>query len=181
MVMKRITLSELRALAANANGSIDKIYLHWSAGNYHQFFGDYHLNIDSDGAIISTSDDLTELKAHTWHRNTGAIGIALSCCVDAVAYQDGTVDFGDVPPTPMQIDGMAKAVAVLCEKLGLDINVDTVMTHAEAAEIDGYGPSTTFERWDLWKLPDLPGDGIIKPGGDVIRGKAIWWHHNWGK
>ena len=84
-----------------------------------------------------------------------------------------------MPPTELQIDSMAKVVAVLCEELGLEINADTVMTHAEAADLDDYGPATTFERWDLWKLLDVPGDGELKPGGDVIRGKAIWWHHNW--
>lgn len=78
----------------------------------------------------------------------------------------------------MQIDGMAKVVAVLCEELGLDINANNVMTYAEAADSDDYGSATTFERWDLWKLPDLPSDGELKPGGDVIRGKAIWWHNN---
>ena len=180
MTIKRITLDELRQLAkATGPGQISKIYQHWTAGNYHQFFTDYHLNIDCDGALMITTNDLTEFKEHTWHRNTGAIGIAMACCVGAVAYADGTVDFGDVPPTEMQIDGMAKATAVLCEELGLDINADTVMTHAEAADLDDYGPATTFERWDLWKLPDLPGDGEIKPGGDVIRGKAIWWHQHW--
>lgn len=51
MPIKRITLDELRQLAKAAAGSIDKIYLHWSAGNYHQFFSDYHLNIDSDGPL----------------------------------------------------------------------------------------------------------------------------------
>ena len=65
MVTKRITLDELRQLAARARGNIDKIYLHWTAGNYHQFFSDYHLNIDSDGAVMATTDDLTEYKAHT--------------------------------------------------------------------------------------------------------------------
>ena len=108
MVTKRITLDELRQLAKRARGNIDKIYLHWSAGNYHQFFSDYHLNIDSDGAIMATTDDLTEYKAHTWRRNSRAIGIALACCVDAVAYADGRVDFGNVPPTELQIDSMGK-------------------------------------------------------------------------
>ena len=73
---------------------------------------------------------------------------------------------------------MAKVTAVLCEELGLEINRYNVMTHCEAAEIDGYGPSTTCERWDLWRLKDIPGDGQLKDGGDVIRGKAIWWQNN---
>lgn len=71
---------------------------------------------------------------------------------------------------------MARVAALLCKQLNLPISADIVITHCEAAEEDGYGPSTTCERWDLWKLPDLPGDGQIKGGGDVIRGKALWYH-----
>lgn len=179
MVTKRITLDELRQMSVKAKGNIDKIYLHWSAGYYHNFYNNYHLNIDNDGAIMATTEDLAEYKPHTWHRNTGAIGICMCCCAGAKAYSSGHVDFGDAPPTAMQIDGMAKAVAVLCEELGLDITADTVMTHAEAADLDDYGPATTCERWDLWYLPDKPGDGLLKSGGDVIRGKALWWSNNW--
>lgn len=177
MANKRITLSELRTIARAARGYIDKIYLHWTAGYYHQFSSDYHLCIDEDGAIIATTDDLTTLKAHTWRRNSNAIGIALCCCAEAVAYADGNIDYGPNPPTPEQIDSMAKVVTVLCEELGLAINDSNVLTHCEAAELDDYGPSTTCERWDLWYLPDLPGDGKMKPGGDVIRGKAIWFEN----
>ena len=178
-MMKRITLDELRTIAAQAKDCIDKIYLHWTAGNYHQFFRDYHFCIDEDGAIIASTDDLTERKAHTYMRNSNAIGIALCCCADARCWADGTVDFGSVPPTPAQIDSMAQVVAVLCEELGLVINANNVMTHCEAAEEDGYGPSTTCERWDLWRLPNVHGDGEIMPGGDVIGGEAIWWRNNW--
>lgn len=178
MAMKRITIDELREIAKAAAGKIDKIYLHWTAGNYHQFYYDYHLMIDNDGAIIASTDDLTEVKDHTWRRNSRSIGIAMCCCVDAKCWADGRVDFGSVPPTPEQIDGMSQAVAAICKEMKLPIVDNVVMTHCEAAEKDCYGPSTTCERWDLWKLPDIPGDGKIKPGGDVIRGKAIWFQNN---
>lgn len=177
MSIKRITLGELQAMAEEACGCIDHIYLHWTAGHYHQFYNDYHLNIDVDGAIMCTGD-LTEVKAHTWRRNTNAIGIAMCCCADARAFAGGKVVFGTEPPTPEQIDSMAKVVAVLCKGLDLAINKHNVMTHCEIAEIDDYGPSTTCERWDLWKLPNVPGDGDIMEGGDVIRGKAIWWQNH---
>lgn len=178
MANKRIALQELRQMARAAKGCVDRIYLHWTAGNYGDYNDDYHINIDDDGSIIATTGDLTELKNHTWRRNGNAIGIAMCCCAGAVAYSANNIDYGEQPPTAAQIDSMAQAVAVLCEELGLDINPRIVMTHCEAAELDGYGPSTTCERWDLWTLPDVPGDGKQKPGGDVVRGKAIWWQHN---
>lgn len=52
-----------------------------------------------------------------------------------------------------------------------------MLTHCEAALIDGYGPYSgdAETRWDLWYLRDSPGDGAMKPGGQVIRGKALWY------
>lgn len=51
------------------------------------------------------------------------------------------------------------------------------MTHAEAADLDGYGPSMAgtpaFERWDLWKLKDY--DGVWRSGGAVLRGKGLYY------
>lgn len=176
--MKKITLDELRTMAGAAKGYINKIYVHWTAGRYHQFFDDYHINVDSDGSLYASTDDLTELLAHTWHRNSSAIGICLAGCYGANPHHGYDTDFGEYPPTQQQIDGAAKAVAVLCEELKLPIDYGHVKSHCEAAEEDGYGPSTTCERWDLWYLPDLPYKDSLKPGGEVIRGKAAWWQKN---
>jgi hypothetical protein len=154
-------------MAKEASGEITKIYLHWSAGHYGQFFDDYHLNIDSDGNIYASTDDLTERKAHTWRRNTGAIGVSMACCAFAT-----TNDLGDEPPTDAQIEAMAMCVASLCKGLEIPVDYDHVMTHCEAAEEDDYGPSTTCERWDLWFLKNGEERGT---GGDTIRGKAEYY------
>ncbi|WP_301961935.1 hypothetical protein [uncultured Phascolarctobacterium sp.] len=52
------------------------------------------------------------------------------------------------------------------------------MTHCEAALIDGYGPYSTDPqtRWDLWYIRDSPGDGVMRHGGLVLRGKALWYY-----
>ena len=70
----------LAGLARNAKGQISCIFLHWSAGYYGQSFKDYHLCIDGDGKVYSMCFNLTDKKAHTWHRNTGSVGIAMNCC-----------------------------------------------------------------------------------------------------
>nr|DAO65984.1 MAG TPA: N-acetylmuramoyl-L-alanine amidase [Caudoviricetes sp.] len=176
--MRKITLDELREMAQAAKGYIDKIYVHWSAGRYHQFFDDYHINVDADGSIYASTEDLTELLAHTWHRNSRAVGICMAGCYGAEAHSGYNTDFGDYPPTQDQIDGVAKVVAVLCEELDLPIDYAHVKTHCEAAEEDDYGPSTTCERWDLWYLLDAPLTDELKLGGQVIRGKAAWWQKN---
>ena len=162
--MTKVTLESIKEMAT---GQIDKIYLHWAAGRYGQFFDDYHINIDEDGSFFISCDNFTELKAHTWHRNTGAIGIALACC-----YGGTSNNLGDYPPTALQIEAIAQVVATLCSAYGIECTKDNVMTHAEAANLDGYGPNSTWERWDLWFLSNgaTPGSG-----GDILRGKAIYY------
>lgn len=168
--MREITLQELAALAENAKGEIRRIHLHWTAGHYNNTYDDYHLNITGDGTVWSSCGKLTEYKEHTWHRNSGAVAVSICCCADAVAYADGGVDFGSVPPTRQQLETLARVVAVLCRGLDLPIDDNYVMTHAEAADLDDYGPATTFERWDLWKLASA--DGTLQDGGALIRSKA---------
>lgn len=164
---QKVALEELKELAVEASGQIDKIYLHWSAGHYGQFFDDYHINIDADGSVFVSTDDLTEYKPHTWRHNTGAIAVSLACCAKAT-----TNDLGNEPPTDLQIESMAQVVATLCTSLDIPCDYDHVKTHAEQADEDDYGPKTTCERWDLWILAngDEPGTG-----GDTIRGKAIFY------
>ena len=149
----------------------------WTAGRYGQLYDDYHCNIDSDGSIYQTCTQLTELKNHTWQRNTGAIGIALCCAQGALPHSGTDTEFGSSPPTAQQIDAAGKLVAQLTQGLSLPIDRWTVLTHCEAALIDGYGPFSgdAETRWDLWYLRDSPGDGMMKPGGQVIRGKALWY------
>lgn len=188
--MRDIDFDELATMAVDAKdalyakaGGTPKIYLHWSAGHYNQVFDDYHINIKGNGDIVASTDDLSETLAHTYHRNTGAIGISLAC-----GYGANTEDLGDEPPTEQQIENMAYTVAVLCYVLDIPIDKMHVMTHGEAADNeDGrcphepYGPRTTCERWDLEYLgtEESPSfnpwaeDG--SRGGDVIRGKANWY------
>lgn len=179
--MNHVSLEEIKQLAINGKEAIWQqaqsverdviLYLHWSAGHYGQFFDDYHINIDYDGSLYASTNNLAEIKAHTWHRNTGAIGIALACCYNAT-----TNDFGPEPPTEQQVESMAQVVAVLCKTLDLTIDAARVMTHAEAADLDDYGPATTCERWDLWFLP-----GVSKgEGGNTIRSKASWYQQQEG-
>lgn len=190
--MRQVTLAALNQLAlqsknnlweqAQSLGRDVKLYLHWSAGHYGQFFDDYHINIDQDGSIYVSSDDLSSYKPHTYMRNTGAIGIALACCANAT-----TNNLGPEPPTSAQIESMAQVVAVLSKALDLTIDIYRVMTHAEAGNnLDGlnpgyeangypdgkYGPGFSCERWDLWllKTGDVPGSG-----GNTLRGKANWY------
>ena len=163
-----ITSQELLALAQEARGSIHHLYLHWTAGRYHQFFDDYHLNVDEDGQVYRTCHCLSEHKSHTYKRNTGAVGIALCCALDA-SWNATLPQFGTVPPTQKQLNSLAWIVAILCTELGLVINSDTVMTHGEAAYRDGYGPGSgdPETRWDLFWVLDERGE--FRQGGVYVR------------
>lgn len=109
----QLTAAKLAELVALGHNRISQIYLHWTAGRYGQLYDDYHFNIDADGSIYQTCTQLTELKSHTWHRNTGAIGIALCCACGALPHNGRDTEFGKFPPTPRQIDAAGKLVAKL--------------------------------------------------------------------
>lgn len=144
---------------------IKKIYLHWTAGRYNQIFDDYHICIEGNGTI-HLMDNFAEYKPHTWHRNTNAIGIALSCCYGANIDGNGNISWGDYPPTYKQIETLTQLLTILVQAFHLDINND-VLTHAEAAELDGYGLNSTDPdiRWDLLRIPQSKNI----PGGNYIR------------
>jgi len=50
---------------------------------------------------------MTELKYHTWRRNSRAIGIAMMCAYNAQANDGWNSDLGDEPPTSIQITALA--------------------------------------------------------------------------
>lgn len=192
--MRQVTLEELKGMAENCRESIwaqaqtygrePKIYLHWTAGHYGQYYlNDYHIAIDYDGSIY-VDNGLDEVLAHTYRRNTGAVGITLACCVGATSD-----DLGSEPPTAEQIEVMAQVITVVADGLWLTIDKDHVLTHGEAADNedglyphDPYGPKSTCERWDLEYLGTSESSSFNpyatdgSRGGDVLRGKAIWYH-----
>lgn len=196
--MKRIFINDVRTMAnasrdelwANAKSvwlDCPKIVMHWTAGWGDSLFDDYHVSVTTDGKIYTPVDSLAEHLNHTWKLNTGTVGIAMCCCVGA-----DTSDLGEEPPTESQIEVFSQVVAAIADGLWLTINAENVLTHGEAADslalydaCDLYGPRNTCERWDLEYLgtSDSPrfnpwaSDG--SRGGDVLRGKAIWYHEYW--
>ncbi|MGL5512056.1 MAG: peptidoglycan recognition protein family protein [Sporomusa sp.] len=171
----------LQYLKAAKGKGIRKVYAHWTAGRYTQVFDDYHICIKGDGEVWFTTDNLAAILAHTYMRNTNAIGITL-CCAYGATYPN---NFGQYPPTNAQIETLAEVLAIISRELNIPIDIQHIMTHAEAADnLDGtrphspYGPKNGCERWDLYQLQDS--DGQWKSGGDVLRGKAIWYQQNYG-
>lgn len=171
--------------AQSAELDSPKIILHWTAGWWEQTSDHYHINITGDGRIFMPSWDIATKRDHTWKRNTGTVGIALCCAAEAT-----TNDLGENPPTAKQIERMAKIVAILCKNMEISLTSDNVLTHGEAADNpylyddeDLYGPQNPCEdmRWDLQFLGTPESPEYITDhenpmtGGNVIRGKAIWY------
>lgn len=174
-----VTLEDLREIAWDASGYIHHVYGHWTAGHYSQAYDDYHICIDYDGKVYLTTEDMTKVLPHTWGRNTGAIGVSLMCAYRAEARNGYNAWMGPEPPTPIQITALAQVAAVLSDELMLPLNDQHFLTHAEAADLDGYGPASTCERWDLWYLPDPNNNGKLVDGGKLWRGMANWYRNQW--
>ncbi len=169
----KISHQELLALALEARGSVKRIYLHWTAGRYNQFFDDYHLNVDGDGQVYRTCGSLSERKSHTWRRNGGAVGVTL-CCALGASYCGARPAFGSAPPTPAQLRSLGWIIAILCAALDLPISYAAVTTHGEIAIADGYGPGSGDPdlRWDLLWIPDADNPGGLHQGGHFLRSLA---------
>lgn len=189
--MKATSLPQIEKMALAAKDSLEgqarkenhpvKLYLHWSAGHYGALYNAYHINIDADGSIYASTEDLSENKPHTYMRNNGSIGISLACGFGAKPKA-----LGAEPPTKQQIQAMAEVIAVLARALNIPIDKQHVLTHGEAGDNeDGifpaygnngrpygmYGPFHGAERWDLAILQD--GDPWLS-GGNTLRLKAIF-------
>ena len=100
-------------------------------------------------------------------------GIKVSVSQNRLELTGYNMEMGPMPVTQAQIEAMSMIVALFAKYGGVPI--ECCITHCEAAYFDGYGPYSgdPETRWDLWYLPDY--DGVMKGGGDVIRGKARWY------
>jgi hypothetical protein len=146
--------------------SIKHLYLHWSASCYIGSFSQYNAsvslrsvdkawlcNVQTDPRLNATEPPQPGYAAHTWQRNGHAFGL----CVEAMANATPS-NFGDYPITFEEIETLCACAAVVCLKYHIDSVSDPklVMTHAEAAIIDGYfildQTLDGVTRWDLARL-----------------------------
>ncbi|GAC1388298.1 MAG: hypothetical protein NVSMB31_02070 [Vulcanimicrobiaceae bacterium] len=143
-------------------GRIEKIYLHWSAGDYRDVFEAYHYCVALDAAgkiVVANTHDLREnmrdvsidpgapYAAHTRGRNSFAAGISVMGMKDAQPH-----DFGAYPLTESLVDALCTVAARLAAFYEIPIQPHTVLTHAEAAVVDGYFGNGDEERWDIARL-----------------------------
>ena len=142
-------------------GRIDRIYLHWTAGDYVTVYPSYHYCItyfDGEARIVQTNDLRINMRdvraepelpyaAHTAGRNSFAAGLSVSAMRDATP-----ADFGAFPLRVEAIEAMCDVAAAIAATYRIPIDAEHVMTHAEAALVDGYYGTAENERWDIARL-----------------------------
>jgi hypothetical protein len=111
-------------------GRLDRIYLHWTAGDYATVFPSYHY-------CITFASGEARVVA----------GLSISAMRDARPE-----DFGPFPLVRPAIDALCVVAAALACAYRIPIDADHVMTHAEAALVDGYFGTGENERWDIARL-----------------------------
>lgn len=102
-----LTLFEANNQKEQGLGVVHGVVLHWTAGNYTQIWDDYHYNVVYDPthkqAHVVKTLKTTDKGSHIWGRNTGLIGITMSCMVDK-----------QHPVTAEQVEAVSQLVAEIC-------------------------------------------------------------------
>ena len=139
--------------------------MHWSAGDYETVYPSYHYCVAFRGGVplvVETHDlraNMHDVRrstdpyaAHTAGRNSYAAGIAVMAMRDAQPD-----DFGKFPLMVQTVDALCAVAAKIADAYGIPLDAAHVMTHAEAAIVDGYfGASGDDERWDIARLAPSP-------------------------
>jgi hypothetical protein len=177
------------------SGGLRYIYLHWTVGSMGECFddynvetpyanGDYYFAMTHSPLDNDATGSMQNYAAHTFHRNTGGIGVAIT------GMDGATVNnFGDDGVTVTGLTYLCAAAAVVAAKYGIDVagtkadgfyaGEHTVLTHAEAADLVGnppqyepYGPLNGATRWDLCSFVAVPEGESLPPAhvcGDALR------------
>lgn len=161
-----------------AAGKLSRVVAHWTSGTYKPNATDrihYHYLIDGEGTMhrgdFSPPDNLNTADgtyaAHTYHANTGSIGIALAAMRGATQQPFSA---GDYPITRTQWNHLILAVADLCRRYGILPTKQTVLTHCEVGAHLGIPQRG---KWDIARLPFDRGGWSEQPVGDELRARVL--------
>lgn len=157
-----------------------RIIWHWTAGPYKATRLDkkhYHFIFEGDGTTvtgdnpISANEKIVRGKpyaAHTYHSNTGSIGLSMAGMVGA----KWPSDVGKSPITGVQFEACMKATAALCRKYGIEVNHKTCLFHAEVERNLGIKQKG---KWDFTLLPHKPELKGAAEVGDYARERVQFY------
>ncbi|MBD8556920.1 N-acetylmuramoyl-L-alanine amidase [Rhizobium sp. CFBP 8762] len=171
-----MTTSPLRVLPVEwlPAAQMKRIICHWTAGGHKatEFDrGHYHILIEADGRVVRGTPSIDKnaapvkagYAAHTLNCNSGSIGVSLCCMAGAV---ESPFNPGKAPMTKAQWDKLAVVVADLCQRYGIPVTPQTVLSHAEVQanlKIPQRG------KWDFTRLAFDPSIIGAKACGDRLR------------
>lgn len=147
-------------------GRIERIYTHWSAHDYYHVFPAYHFCIAMTQAgeiVVAYTHEVRENMRHVYEapdapyaphtrgRNSFALGISIMAMEGCTPH-----DFGRYPLTEPLIDALCRVGARLANIYAIPVDAEHVMSHAEAALLDGYFGTEPEQRWDIARLRPAP-------------------------
>ena len=114
------------SLPAVPNGALSRLYLHWTVAPFGCTFGDYNGEADFENGnwkMVVTHDPrdnaagLTSNPAasHTWHRNTGAVGVSIAGMTGATEH-----NFGPDAVTLTGLEHLCACAAAFASRYGID-------------------------------------------------------------
>jgi hypothetical protein len=168
--------------------NVNHFYAHWTAGGYCGVDAAYNFTVQLVGdewTFVVSHDPLDNARtietgdtyaAHTFGRNSHALGFAVDCMAGATP-----ADFGADPLQMHELEALCAMLGAVAAVYKVDVGSRNLcMTHAEAAILDGYyitdSPADGDTRWDLARFAAAPGT-CEKPeaiaNGTRIRARAV--------
>ena len=162
-----------------------RIILHWTGGvyrvskldqqHYHAILEDLEaIGRGGDVRVVSGTHSIADndsardgdYAAHTAECNTGSIGLAVACMLEATPGHAGRY-----PLTELLWERLAQAAAECCERYKIPITPQTVLQHGEVERQLGHHQNG---KWDITYLPRDP---HLEPEGvcDQFRRKVAWY------
>ena len=155
----------------SASKPMQQIYLHWAGTPYNEVPSVYNSIAKGDGTLVRSHAYGAGGLGHTYGRNSRGVGLSIA----AMGVKEGKWSekraWKEFPPTNAQLNAMTAEAARIAIAWGWkksDISKSKILTHAEAALQDGYGPGSgdSQMRWDYHYMN--PG-GRPGSGGEILR------------
>ena len=155
----------------SASKPMQQIYLHWAGTPYNAAPSVYNSIAKGDGTLVRSHAYGAGGLRHTYGRNSRGVGLSIAAMGVKGGKWSEKRAWKEFPPTNAQLNAMTAEAARIAIAWGWkksDISKSKILTHAEAALQDGYGPGSGVSqmRWDYHYMN--PG-GRPGSGGEILR------------
>ena len=155
----------------SASKPMQQIYLHWAGTPYNAAPSVYNSIAKGDGTLVRSHAYGAGGLRHTYGRNSRGVGLSIAAMGVKGGKWSEKRAWKEFPPTNAQLNAMTAEAARIAIAWGWkksDISKSKILTHAEAALQDGYGPGSgdSQMRWDYHYMN--PG-GRPGSGGEILR------------